>query len=315
MRGVLRGLRFASRLNVRAHPFAALVLLAPGLSLAQTLPISVATGGVIVNGVTRFGPIHCGTTFTVQWGIPTPAQITTMCSTPEFWITAGTCGDHPASGDITLTPTTPIDLNSTRSGTFNPVNVNDLPIFQTSDGGGACGSRSGNLTLYICGSVSVPNTSFSGCGSTSIVRGTNPQIQYRGSPPAVPSCDVAPLDGALRVSSSAGSDVNLTHAELREQGVGDFAEVASFTPDQGSVKVGGLQNGTPYEVRCFADDGVGNNSDRSGVVVATPVASDGFYENYRRLGGEEKGGCGSALPAALGLPLVMGAYRLLRRKR
>ncbi len=315
MRGVPRGLRFASCLNVRAHPFAALVLLAPGLSLAQTLPISVATGGVIVNGVTRFGPIHCGTTFTAQWGIPTPAQISQVCAVPEFWITSGTCGDHPASGDVTLHPTTPLDFNS-RSGTFDPVNVNDLPIFNTTDGGGACGSRSGNVTLYICGSVTVPN-SFSGCASTTIAHGSNPSIQYRGSPPSGPSSfDVTPLDGALKVSASASSsDVSLIHVEMRQQGVGDFAEVASFTPDQGNARISGLQNGTPYEVRVFDDDGVGNYSDRTGAIVATPVASDGFYETYRRLGGEDTGGCGSALPGAVGLPLVLGAYRLLRRKR
>lgn len=309
MGGVLLGLRIASWVNVRARPLVVCLLLGPGLSVAQNLPISLS-GGVIVNGVNRFGPVNCGGTLTVQWGIPSPAQIT-PCSNPEFWITAGTCGDHPDAGDPTLTPA---QSQSVRSGTFDPVNISDLPIFQGTDGG-VCGNYPRNSTLYACGSVVNGSPAF-GCGSTSIVRGTNPSFQYRGSPPPAPtSFDVTGLDGALRVNVSAGSDVNQVHVELRVAGAGDFAEVAMFSPDQGSVKISGLVNGTAYEVRAFDDDGVGNFSDRTGVLTATPVATEGFYEVYRRLGGTDTGGCGAAFPSAFGLPIVFGVYRLLRRKR
>ena len=298
---------------MRARPFLALVLLAPGLCVAQTqttFPISIL-GGYSLNGVTRFGPANCGQVFVVQWGIPTPAQITTMCTVPEFWITAGICGDHPATGDLILIPNTPLDQSS-RSGTFNPVGVNDLPIFNTADGGGTCGSYAANTTLYVCGSVQVPV-----CGTNTFLRASNPPIQYRGLPPSAPtSIDVTALDSALRVNVSASpTEVALIHVEMREAGVGDFAEVASFSPAVGNAKISNLQNGTTYEVRAYDDDGVGNYSDRTAVVAATPVASDGFYETYRRLGGEDTGGCGSALPGALGIPLVVGLYRLLRRKR
>ena len=308
---------------MRARPFFALVLLAPGLCLAQTsqtFPISIL-GGYSLNGVTRFGPANCGQVFVVQWGIPTPAQITQTCSIPEFWITAGTCrdhpGDNPASGttDITLIPNTPLDLTS-RSGVFNAVGVNDLPIFNTADGGGMCGSYSANATLYVCGSVQIPSTSI-GCGTNVFLHASNPPIQYRGLPPPGPtSFDVTALDSALKVNVSASpTDVAIIHVEMRQAGVGDFAEVATFSPAVGNAKISSLQNGTAYEVRAFDDDGVGNFSGYTDVITATPVASDGFYETYRRLGGEDTGGCGSALPGALGLPLVVGIYRLLRRKR
>ncbi len=314
MRDVLHGLQLASCVNMRAFPLFAWVLIVPGLCLGQTLPISVS-GGVVVSGVNRFGPIHCGATFTVSWGIPTPAQISQTCALPEFWISSAACGDHPASGDLVLSPSPPIQLSS-RSGTFNPVNVNDLPIFQTTDGGGVCGSYSGNATLNVCGSVAVPSGSFVGCGTNTIVRGSNPQIQYRGSAPPAPSIDVAALDGALNVSASVSStDVSLVHVEMREAGVGDFAEVATFSPDRGSTRISGLQNGTAYEVRAYSDDGVGNYSARTQTITATPVKSNGFYQNYRELGGTDTGGCGGALPGALGVPLALGAYRFLRRKR
>lgn len=307
---------------MRARPFLALVLLAPGLCLAQTtqtFPISIL-GGYNLNGVVRFGPANCGQLFVVQWGIPTPAQITQICAVPEFWITAGFCGDHPndhpgGASDIVLTPNSPLDLSS-RSGTFNAVGVNDLPIFHTTDGGGTCGSYANNTTLYVCGSVPVPSSGL-GCGTTTPFHASNPPIQYRGLPPPGPtSFDVAALDSALKVNVSASpTEVAIIHVEMREAGVGDFAEVATFSPVVGNTKISNLQNGTAYEVRVYDDDGVGNYSDRTAVITATPVASDGFYETYRRLGGEDTGGCGSALPGALGVPLVLGVYRLLRRKR
>ena len=306
---------------MRARPFLALVLLAPGLCLAQTtqtFPMSIL-GGYSLNGVTRFGPANCGQVFVVQWGIPTPAQITQICAVPEFWITAGLCGDHPGTGgganDIVLIPNTPLDLTS-RSGTFNAVGVNDLPIFNTADGGGACGSYTANATLYVCGSVQVPGAGGL-CGTNAFLHASNPPIQYRGLPPPGPSSfDVAALDSALKVNVSASlTDVAIIHVEMRQAGVGDFAEVATFSPAVGNAKISNLQNGTAYEVRAYDDDGVGNFSAYTDVITATPVASDGFYETYRRLGGEDTGGCGSALPAALGLPLVVGLYRLLRRKR
>src|SRR5262249_60946812 len=91
------------------------------------------------------------------------------------------------------------------------------------------------------------------------------------------------LDGALKVNVSASpTDVALIHVEMRQAGVGDFGEVATFSPAQGNAKISNLQNGTPYEVRAYDDDGVGNFSDRTAVRTATPVASDGFYETYRK---------------------------------
>src|SRR5262249_7143200 len=193
-------------------------------------------GGYNLNGVVRFGPANCGQVFIVQWGIPTPAQITTMCSTPEFWITAGFCGDHPGdhpgSGgavDRILRPNTPIQPTD-RSGTFDPVGVNDLPIFNIADGGGTCGSYAANPTLYVCGSVQVPSTGI-GCGTNSFLHASNPPIQYRGLPPPGPtSFDVTALDSALKVNVSASlTDVAIVHVEMREAGVGDFAEVATFS--------------------------------------------------------------------------------------
>jgi hypothetical protein len=302
---------------MRAFLIVACVLLLPRLVHAQTatMPITVG-GGILVNGVTRVGPFDCNSSLSIQWGIPTPAVIPGReCTTPTFWITSGTCGDAIASGDLPLVPTTPINLGDT-SGMFNPVPVSSLPL-QTADGGGGCGSLSANVTLFVCAFVKY-NVTVLGCGnSDSILHATNsPTIQYRGAAPPTPTLNsVTPQDGAVVVNVSASSDANLVHVELRPLGQGDFAEVATFTPDKSSVRITGLQNGTTYEVRVFVDDGVRNNSQYSATLQATPVASDGVLQTYRRDGGTETGGCGGALPGALGIPLVLGGYRWLRRKR
>jgi len=302
---------------MRAFLILACVLLLPRLVHAQTatMPITIG-GGVQVNGITRVGPFDCNNSLSIQWGIPTVAVIPgARCGTPTFWITSGTCGDIATSGDLVLQPSTPIGTTDT-SGTFNSVPVSSLPL-QTADAGGGCGNLSANVTLFVCAFLKYNVTSF-GCGTNdAILRATNsPTIQYRGALPLSPTLNsVTPQDAALVVNVSASSDANLVHVELRPLGQGDFAEVATFTPDKNSVRVTGLQNGTTYEVRVFVDDGVGNNSPPSATLTATPVASDGLFQTYRRDGGTETGGCGSALPAGLGVPLVLGGYRWLRRKR
>jgi hypothetical protein len=302
---------------MRAFLLVACLLLLPRLVFAQgaTLPITIS-GGVQVSGVTRVGPRDCNSTLPIQWGFPTAAVIPgTVCSAPQFWITSGSCLDTgPASGDLVLRPTF---ATTDRSGTFNPVAVSDLPL-QTADAGGGCGNLAANVTLLVCALVKYNNSLIGSCGTNdSTLHATNsPTIQYRGAPPAAPTLnDVTPQDQALGVNVSASTDANLIHVELRPLGQGDFAEVATFTPDKSSASITGLQNGTTYEVRAYVDDGVGNNSQYSATLQATPVQSDGFFQTYHRLGGSETGGCGGALPGALGIPLALGGYRWLRRKR
>jgi hypothetical protein len=301
---------------MRAFLLVACLLLLPRLVFAQaaTLPITIS-GGVQVSGVTRIGPAHCNSSLTIQWGIPTPAVIPpTVCTAPQFWITSGSCLDTgPASGDLVLRPTF---STTDRSGTFNPVAVSDLPL-QTADAGGGCGNLATNVTLNVCALVKYNTLGLCGSSSDATLRATNsPTIQYRGLPPATPTLnDVTPQDQALVVNVSASTDANLIHVEMRPLGQGDFAEVTTFTPDKSSTRITGLTNGTTYEVRVFVDDGVGNISPYSATLQATPVQSDGFFQTYRGFGGRETGGCGSALPGALGIPLALGGYRWLRRKR
>jgi hypothetical protein len=292
---------------MRAWFFLASVVLLPRALFAQTLPISVS-GGVIVNGNTRIGPNQCGSQLHILWG---PLTVNgTVCTGPRFWISNTACDQEGPTGDDRLL--TPEPSTTDRNGTFS-FNVNDLPIFNQSDGAVPCGSLSLNRNAYVCGFLKF--NSFACSTSDQPFHAPAVTIQYRGVPPSPPDISGSALDGAIEITVNTNTDGNTVHVWLREQGTGDFQDTAQIPSDRTGVRISGLQNQTTYEVYGTYDDGVGNVSAPSQTLALTPLASEGFYGTYRGAGGQETGGCGSALPGALGIPLALGGYRLLRRKR
>ncbi len=293
---------------MRSFIAVAYILGCSSAALAQQLTIQV-------NGVPQIsvGPNDCGMVPSVSW---TLTGVSTVCSGPTFWITSTTCGDAPAGSDITLTP---LPQTSDRQGTFNSPGVpavRDFPGFNQADGGVACGGRV-NETHFVCGSVKY--TTFA-CGQNdTTLRASAPgRIDYRGKPPDPPQTPtLIPQDSALTVQwGNPPADAVYIHVFLRVAGSGtDFSDVARPQASDNGVKIGNLQNGTTYEVYLTAEDSAGNQSDRSGSAQETPVASDGFFGTYRKLGGQEQGGCGGAIPGVVGVPLALGGYQLLRRRR
>jgi hypothetical protein len=252
----------------------------------------------------------CGTTHAITW-TSTLATTAVICSGPTFWITQTICGDAPAGNDLLLTPQ---PSTTDRQGRFT-VRISQLPVFNQTDGGFACGAAMNQLH-YVCGFIRY--TSFT-CGTSDVRLPATAIIDYRGKPPDPPAItDLIPQDSALTVRWDPNSltDVAFIHVWLRQAGSGaDFFDVAQPAATDGSAKIGNLQNGTTYEVKLQAEDIAGNLSDFSDPVQGTPVATVGFFGIYRQEGGQEKGGCGGVIPGALSVPLAFGGYRLLRRKR
>lgn len=60
------------------------------------------------------------------------------------------------------------------------------------------------------------------------------------------------------------------------------------------LRIGGLENGTTYDVWAVAYSEAGNPSDASELTSGTPQPVLGFYEAYRESGGTEAGGCSGA---------------------
>ena len=294
---------------------AILVFVVPSVGLAQTIELSTSTGGASLN----IGAGDCAKTYGGTWNWPTGGVV---CAPLLIWATEGTsCADTKKDGDVLLDETPISELRVAATGTF-PMKVADLPAFKNAgtDGGVSCGAQGIEKEHTICASTRFATSSLDTTCSTTgqYFKATTPiSVNYDTKPPDAPVIQgVASFDGALNISFSAAEDVSQVHIELRGPNDADFSRRASVGRTASPTKVKDLANNETYTIRLFAQDAAGNVSDASAEATGTPVKTDGFWDIYRRNGGDEPGGCTMApaslsIFAAAGL-LVMG---LLRRRR
>ncbi len=268
------------------------IVLAP-LSLTTTTGISTFT----------FGAGACNAMVPVTW--TNNSLFGSPCGDMQVWITAGECGDTPGSGDVTLPSVISALVFSVRTGTFT-VDVSQLPGFNSSDGG-TCGSSGIQVSNKVCAAIPLQ------AGLTCISNHAQPlEIDYDTEPPAAPSIDAVKVeDGALGVTVSGSSDTLNVDVQAKGPNDADFGhDVQIFLANGSTGTVHGLANGQPYELRAFAVDAAGNSSGFSDTVTGTPLHAVGFWEAYRRAGGEAQG-CSTAM----GLPLVAVTLGWLLRSR
>jgi hypothetical protein len=250
---------------------------------------------------------NCDEAFTVNWaatftGIP--------CQAPTLWITSSaSCADTPTGSDV---PLTPAPASSDRSGALTTKKIREL-LANNADGGVTCPATV-KVDFLVCGTFKY--NSFS-CGSGDIlVKASPPTIEYKGTPPAIPTLsEPVAQDGALTVSVSFDSDTIFVHFYVRQVGTSDFTERAKISSNVTSARIEGLENGTTYEIVARAEDQAGNFSDYSQPVQGTPVRTNGFFRAYRADGGADTGGCGPGAPGAIFFPLLVSVLILLKRKR
>jgi hypothetical protein len=264
-----------------------------------------------------FSPSGCGRAFSVSW---TYAGTGAACSALTVWLTTGTCGDAPTTGDHQVLSEDAAALLVQRTGT-STFSTTDLPTFDsTADGGVACGDAV-TRTWRLCGYVEVPGfTGFgTACGSNNQkVRSSSVTVSYDGLPPDAPTLGaVTSQDGALRASveNVAGDAVEVRLGARVAGSSGDFA-LSDRVAVAGStvfVTIDGLENDRQYEVVAYAVDAADNASEASEPLLGTPRRTQGFFGQYRAAGGDERGGCASAPAAAL--PLAALLLALSRRRR
>jgi hypothetical protein len=134
-------------------------------------------------------------------------------------------------------------------------------------------------------------------------------------PPPPTGVSVAIGENALHVGWSAGTTTTGATASTESYGVfaasGGVIASSAETTDT-SLRLGGLENGTTYDVWVVAYSEAGNPSDASELVAGTPQPVYDFYEVYRAAGGTETGGCAQG-PAGL-LGFALAALPLLLRR-
>jgi len=229
-----------------------------------------------------FGAAACTTTLQATW--TNNSLFGAPCGDLAVWTTSGECGDTPASGDHSLDSVTAAIVMSVRTGTIQ-VPLEQLPGFTGADAG-LCGAADTQLSMKLCAAIPLQS------GLTCFSNHASPlELDYDTQPPPAPAIDsVVAQDGALQVSVSASTDT--FEVDLQAQGAQETAfghGVQVLTADTSTGTIRGLTNGEAYEVRAYAVDAAGNASGYSDPMSGTPLHSTGFWEAYRRAGGEAQG--------------------------
>jgi hypothetical protein len=151
-------------------------------------------------------------------------------------------------------------------------------------------------------------------------------LRFQLERPAAPvSIAASPGEHALHVSWSAGTaTTGATAASATYQAFASdgATTVSSAETSDTSLRLGGLANGTTYQVWVVAYSEAGNPSDASEAIQGTPAPVDDFFELYQKAGGSEEVGCGSGGLGGLGalapllalLPCLRAARRRPRRR-
>ncbi|HET9552675.1 MAG TPA: fibronectin type III domain-containing protein [Anaeromyxobacteraceae bacterium] len=123
-------------------------------------------------------------------------------------------------------------------------------------------------------------------------------------------------DGAIYASWSAGTATAAAPAASSSYqafaSAGGVTHASAETTSK-SARIGGLDNGTTYDVWVVAYSEAGNPSDASELGAATPRQVLDFFSLYQASGGAERGGCSQGGPADL--LALLGALALLRLRR
>ena len=147
----------------------------------------------------------------------------------------------------------------------------------------------------------------------SVQSSTEPVIVFDALPPPRPVIEsVVSMDSALRLRVPTEPDVRLfVDLALAEDPEAPWTRVASTTTSGQGVTISNLENDVRYRLRVIAEDAALNLSEPSEVVEGTPIATQGFWGDYKDKGGSEVG-CSAAGSGPLTLLALLA---LLWRRR
>lgn len=292
----------------RRSALLALLLLAPSLAAAQATPGAGAITVVHSADPNQSPPViniaQCnGTTdtLTYYWN----PSITG--ASYDIWI-----ADQPSSTSSTCPPTSsstvtvhPKQIATVQAGT--PSHTDDQTV-QT---------RLSQIEVSCTGTVTTVYLCMNVAGQTDQIAATGSLKLDLGVPSTPTSVGVVPGDTVLHVSWAAGSGGTGTTTGYRifwGPHNGDLSSTHDLTGSgTTSYDIGGLTNGSEYDVQVSALSAGKNESTRSAIVSESPVVVNDFWRQYKNAGGHEEGGCTSGA-AGLAAILVMLPLALRRRR-
>jgi hypothetical protein len=296
-------------------------LLASPAALAQTLTLSFGGSGSAITS-RAFSQSDCNNNsgVVVTW---TVANLGTVCNNLQIFVTnGGSCPTTPTTSstdggvaDVILGTFSATDLAALTGNTNNFV-IRNMPALA-----GACPANT-DVTNALCGSVQYRPTGATDC--TTLNSSSDLSIRFDSLPPVAPIISsLLPQDSKIIVALDPNGEADTSFYRVQyapQLGSSDaglnFISVPDFSAQNNSVTISSLTNGQLYVVQAFQLDEVGNLSPASAQATGTPLASNGFWAEYKDAGGHEQGGCNVADAA---FPSVLGALGVLaslwRRKR
>jgi hypothetical protein len=297
------------------------LLLLPSAGFAQTLAVTVngAGTGLTTTPVLAYNASGCGFTVAGNW---VGSGLTAACTSLQIWVTASSCGTVPSTtnvpADVIVYTAQAGDLaNGLTTDSFSFA-FNLLPGFTTN----ACGSVV-DFTNTLCAAVTTKAADLSCTGT--VAQASTVSLRYDNVPPLAPTLTVVPLDSQLsvRLAPTDSTDTILYYQvqyalQPADGGTPSYISIGGNIPANNPVvTISNLTNDQPYLITGTAQDEATNISAPSTPVVASPVVTLGFYQNYIDDGGQPAGGCGNAAvgaPSALAFATVLLLLGLARRR-
>jgi hypothetical protein len=166
----------------------------------------------------------------------------------------------------------------------------------------------------LAGSVNLCVQWFPRNSSTAAGRATGAMTIDLTAPAAAPTdVSAGAGDTQLHVSWKAVTDADRYKAIAIAE-TGDQTPHSSGEVNGTSTAITRLTNDVTYDVFVFALDAAGNPSD-PGTTTGTPQLVDDFWHLYKKMGGQESGGCGAGAGGALALLAAAAAALGAARRR
>lgn len=256
------------------------------------------------------------------------------------WVTRQkSCGNKPADAELSTTVTRSAALAGNARVTFA---LEDIPELTTAPDGGTspCAEAATEVELQVCASfLNASGTTFGGCSENSYTKAQPLTVRLDTVPPEAPELEVTPGDSSFRVGVTPAEEEDVVYVEARPIGRVSPGGDGGTEVDGGTGADGGtsgwtdwrvvagplgadlrtaevtrdVENDVTYEVRAHSVDLAGNEGPHSESKTVTPVFVCGFFCEYVKDGGTERGcAAGAGLLAPLGL---LAAVAFLRRRR
>jgi len=296
-------------------------VLASPPAFAQTITLGFAGTSVTTDSINQ-GDCNNGNSVRVVWTVDS-AVVGGACNNLQIFVTNSTsCPDTPTTGSTDggtadqIIGTVSITDLTAGTGTLDAYRIADMPGL-----GGSCPDGI-DISNAVCASINYRTFGVTTCSA--LTSSTSLTLRYDAKPPVPPTMSLVGQDSKIIVQLGNNGESSVSYFRVEYAPLLSATDAGPewirVTPDlsakDNSQTITGLTNDQPYVVRAYSLDEVLNLSPPSAEQTATPLASNGFWAEYKSAGGHELGGCSAAdatVPSIVGA-LVVIATLLWRRR-